>query len=146
MYERILVPLDGSELAKQIVPRVQVLAAAHGSEVVLLNVLPTSGVLPKTAAKERQEAEDHLMEVEQELLDAGVKARHTIRHGADAAAEIVDYAKVNDIDLIAMSTHGRTGVGRWVFGSVASRVLRGTTKPILLIRPPQAHVTGDETA
>jgi nucleotide-binding universal stress UspA family protein len=145
MYERILVPLDGSDLARQIVPRVQALAASHGSEVILLNVLPTSGVLPKTAAKERKEAEEHLMEVEQELLDAGVKARHTIRHGADAAAEIVDYAEVNDIDLIAMSTHGRTGVGRWVFGSVASRVLRGTTKPILLIRPPEARVASDQT-
>jgi nucleotide-binding universal stress UspA family protein len=74
-----------------------------------------------------------------------VKARHTIRHGADAAAEIVDYAEVNDVDLIAMSTHGRTGVGRWVFGSVASRVLRGTTKPILLVRPPEARVSGEQT-
>ncbi len=135
MYDRILVPLDGSDLAKQIVPRVLSLGAAHGSEVILLQVLPGSGVLPKTAAKERQEAEEHLAAVEQELLDAGVNARHTIRHGADVAAEIVDYAEVNDVDLIAMSTHGRTGVGRWVFGSVAERVLRGTTKPILLVRP-----------
>jgi nucleotide-binding universal stress UspA family protein len=143
MYDSILVPLDGSELARQIVPRVRAMATAHGSEVVLLSVLPGSGVLPKTAAKERQEAEEHLMEFEQGLLNAGVKARHTIRHGADAAAEIVDYAEVNDMDLIAMSTHGRTGVGRWVFGSVASRVLNGTTKPILLIRSPEAHVSRD---
>jgi nucleotide-binding universal stress UspA family protein len=143
MYERILVPLDGSDLAKEIVPRVQAMALAHGSEVVLLEVLGESGVLPKTAAKERQEAEEHLSEVEQELLNAGVNARYTIRHGSDVAGEIVDYAEVNNIDLIAMSTHGRTGVGRWVFGSVASRVLRGTTKPILLIRPPKAPVSKD---
>jgi nucleotide-binding universal stress UspA family protein len=139
MYDRILVPLDGSDLAKQIVPRVQSMAVAHESEVILLQVLPESGVLPKTAVKERQEAEEHLKAVEQELLDAGVNARHTIRHGADVAAEIVDYAEVNDVDLIAMSTHGRSGVGRWVFGSVAGRVLRGTTKPILLVRPSGAQ-------
>jgi nucleotide-binding universal stress UspA family protein len=139
MYDRILVPLDGSDLARQIVPRVLSMGAAHGSEVILLQVLPGSGVLPKTAVKERKEAEEHLTAVEQELLDAGVNARHTIRHGADVAAEIVDYAEVNDIDLIAMSTHGRTGVGRWVFGSVAERVLRGTTKPILLVRPSGAE-------
>jgi len=145
MYDRILVPLDGSDLAKQIVPRVQSMAAAHGSEVILLQVLPESGVLPKTAVKERQEAEEHLMDVEQELLGSGVKARHTIRHGADAAAEIVDYAEVNNVDLIAMSTHGRTGVGRWVFGSVAGRVLRGTAKPILLVRPSGAQPSGKQT-
>jgi nucleotide-binding universal stress UspA family protein len=143
MYDRILVPLDGSDLAKQIVPRVLSMAAAHGSEVILLHVLPESGVLPKTAAKERQEAEEHLMEVEQQLLDSGVKVRHTIRHGADAAAEIVDYASVNNVDLIAMSTHGRTGVGRWVFGSVADRVLRGTTKPVLLVRPSGVQPAGE---
>jgi nucleotide-binding universal stress UspA family protein len=145
MYDRILVPLDGSDLAKQIVPRVQSMAIAHESEVILLQVLPESGVLPKTAVKQREEAEEHLMGVEQELLSSGVNARHTIRHGADAAAEIVDYAEVNNIDLIAMSTHGRTGVGRWVFGSVADRVWRGTTKPILLVRPSGALPAGRST-
>jgi nucleotide-binding universal stress UspA family protein len=141
MYDRILVPLDGSDLAKAIIPRVQTMAAAHGSEVTLLTVLPAAGVLPQTAAQQRDEAEGRLMEAEQELLDAGVKAQHTIRHGADPAAEIVDFAEVNDIDLIAMSTHGRSGVGRWVFGSVASKVLEGSSKPILLIRAPGAPVS-----
>ena len=143
MYDRILVPLDGSDLAKEIIPRVEGIAAQHEAEVILLQVLPASGVLPKTAAKERDEAEESLMEVEQQLLDKGIKVRHTIRHGADAAAEIVDYADVNDIDLIAMSTHGRGGVSRWVFGSVASKVLRGTNKPILLVRAPGAHISMD---
>jgi nucleotide-binding universal stress UspA family protein len=141
MYARILVPLDGSDLARAIIPRVQDMAASYGAEVTLLEVLPASGVLPKTAAKERNEAEKHLMEVEQELLDKGIKARHTIRHGSDAAAEIVDYAEVNDVDLIAMSTHGRGGANRWVFGSVAAKVLRGTSKPILLVRAPGAQIS-----
>ena len=141
MYERILVPLDGSDLARAILPRVQGVAAPLGSEVILMQVLGESGVLPKTAAKERREAEKHLKAAAQELLDAGVNARYTIRHGADAASEIVDYAEVNDVDLIAMSTHGRSGISRWVLGSVTSKVLRGTGKPILVIRAPGAHIT-----
>ncbi len=141
MYKTILVPLDGSEVAKAIMPHVKAVAASHEAEVILLEVLPATGVVAEVAAGEREEAEDHLKALERELKDAGISARHTIRHGADAAAEIVDYADVNDIDLIAMSTHGRSGVGRWVFGSVASKVLRGTTRPILLIRSPGAHVS-----
>jgi len=141
MFERMLVPLDGSDLARAILPRVQAMAAPLGSEVMLLQILGEAGVLPKTAAKERREAEEHLKAAAQELLDAGVNARYTIRHGLDAAAEIVDYAEVKDVDLIAMSTHGRSGISRWVFGSVASKVLRGTAKPILVIRAPGAHVT-----
>ncbi|TKJ30178.1 MAG: universal stress protein [Chloroflexi bacterium B3_Chlor] len=141
MYDTILVPLDGSELAKAIIPHVKAMAAGHQAEVILLHVLPATGVVPDVAAKERQEAEEELSEVEDELIKDGVKARKAIRHGADPAAEIVDYADVNDIDLIAMSTHGRSGVGRWVWGSVASRVLRGTSAPILLIRSPGAPVS-----
>jgi len=141
MYDKILVPLDGSELAKAIIPHVQAMAAGHQSDLILLQVLPATGVVAEVAAKERQEAEDHLMEVEQGLLNEGIKVGHTIRHGADAAAEIVDYAEVNDVDLIAMTTHGRSGVSRWVLGSVASRVLRGTSKPILLVRCPGAPIS-----
>ena len=141
MYDRILVPLDGSDVARAIVPRVQDMAGAHGAEVILLSVLPASGVHPATAAQEQDQAEEHLAEVAQALADKGVNARHTIRHGSDPAAEIVDYAEVNDVDLIAMSTHGRGGVGRWVFGSVAAKVLEGTTKPILLVRAPGASVS-----
>ena len=100
-------------------PQVQDMSAAYGAEVNLLQVLAGSGVLPATAAQERDDAEERLTEVEQALLEKGVNARHTIRYGSDPAAEIVDYAEVNKVDLIAMSTHGRGGVGRWVFGSVA---------------------------
>lgn len=141
MYDRILVPLDGSDVARAIVPQVQDMAAAHGAEVILLHVLPAAGVHPATAAERQEQAEEHMAEVEQALRGAGVNARHTIRHGSDPAGEIVDYAEVNKIGLIAMSTHGRGGVGRWVFGSVAAKVLEGTTKPILLVRAPGAAVS-----
>jgi nucleotide-binding universal stress UspA family protein len=110
--------------------------------VILFQVLPSTAVHPVTAAKEQQEAEEYLEGVEKGLLEKGVNARHSTRHRSDATAEIVDYADVNDIDLIARSTHRRSGISRWLFGGVAARVLRGTTKPILLIRPPEAPVAG----
>lgn len=141
MFDKILVPLDGSELAEAIVPHAEAVADRHQAEVILLQVLSAKRVNPTRAAKERHESEDYLMGVEQRLLEEGMNARYTIRHGSDPAAEIVDYAEVNKVDLIAMSTHGRSGMSRWLFGSVASRVLQGTGKPILLIRSPGARIS-----
>jgi len=135
VYSKILVPLDGSEIAESILPHVKDMAVAHGAEVILLRVLPATGVLPSAAEREAMEARNYLSAVEKRLQQQGVNARFTIRHGEDAE-EITDYAEVNDVDLIAMSTHGRSGVGRWIFGSVAEKVLRGTNKPILLVRVP----------
>lgn len=140
MYNRILVPLDGSKLAEGIMSHVEAVAAGREAEIIVLEVLPATGVIADVARQERQEADEYLEGVEKGLREKGINARYTIRHGADAAAEIVDYAETNDVDLIAMSTHGRSGVSRWVFGSVASKVLRGTNKPILLIRPQEAPV------
>jgi len=140
MYDKILVPLDGSELAEGILPHVEGMAGGHQAEVILFQVLPATGTIAEVAAEQRHEADEYLGGVEKRLSEKGIDVRHSIRHGADPAAEIVDYADVNDVDLIAMSTHGRSGVSRWVFGSVASKVLRGTVKPILIIRPPEARV------
>jgi nucleotide-binding universal stress UspA family protein len=142
MYDRILVPLDGSEMAEGIMPHIEAVAAGHQAEVILFQVLPATGTIADVAAEQRYEADEYLGGVEKRLSEKGINVRYSIRHGADAAAEIVDYADVNDIDLIAMSTHGRSGIGRWVFGGVASKVLRGTNKPILLIRPPDAPILG----
>lgn len=141
MYKKILVPLDGSEIAESILPHVKDMASAHQAEVILLRVLPATGVLPSVAEREVTEARNYLSAVEKRLQQEKVNARFTIRHGKDAT-EITDYAEVNDVDLIAMSTHGRGGVSRWVFGSVAEKVLRGTNKPILLVRVPGISKTG----
>ncbi len=101
--------------------------AVHEAELVVLEVLPASRVLAKTAAKERQKAEEHPMRAEQGLLDRCAKARHATRHGADEAAEIVGCAAVSDVDLIAMSTHGRSGVGRWVVAVSLRKLCAGRT-------------------
>lgn len=140
MYNKILVPLDGSELAETVLSHVE--AIAHEAEVILLRVLPATGVLPATAEAERSAARESLERAKKRLQQKGINARTTIRHGEDAALEITDYAEVNDVDLIAMSTHGRSGVSRWIFGSVAEKVLRGTNKPILLVRAPGISKTG----
>jgi len=141
VYRKIVVPLDGSEIAESILPHVKDMAVAHQAEVILLRVLSATGVLPSAAEREAMEARNYLSAVEERLKRQGVNARFTIRHGEDAA-EIIDYAEVNDVDLIAMSSHGRSGVGRWIFGSVAEKVLRGTNKPILLVRAPGISKTG----
>ncbi|MFQ5886885.1 MAG: universal stress protein [Anaerolineae bacterium] len=140
MYKKILVPLDGSELAETVLSHVEALTPE--AEMILLRVLPATGVLPATAEAERSAAQESLERAKERLQEKGIKAHTTIRHGEDAAGEITDYAEVNDVDLIAMSTHGRSGVGRWIFGSVAEKVLRGTNKPILLVRVPGISKTG----
>ncbi len=142
MYKKILVPLDGSELAETVLSHIEAIVLAHEAEVILLRVLPATGVFPATAEAERSAARESLERARKRLQEKGINARTTIRHGEDAAMEITDYAGVNDVDLIAMSTHGRSGVSRWMFGSVAEKVLRGTNKPILLVRVPGISKTG----
>lgn len=134
MYKRILVPLDGSPLALAILPYIEDLASKLGAEVVLFRVLSAAGVFPDTARKEEFAAWIDLRFEERRLQEKGIATSISIRHASDAAEEIIDFADKNAIDLIAMSTHGRTGLSRMVFGSVAEKVLRGTSKPILLIR------------
>jgi len=135
VFNRVLVPLDGSDVAEAILSRVEELTAKLGAEVVLLEVLSETGVLPTTAHQEYNEAKEYLDGITQRLRDQGIEASAAIRYG-EPAEEIVDYAQANKVDLIAMSTHGRSGVSRWVFGSVAEKVLRGTDVPIFLVRAP----------
>lgn len=137
MFARILVPLDGSALAEAILPQVTELATLHGAEVVLLRVafahaFPGSD---QTSAQVQavEEAEAYLAEVVQRFLAAGIKAQSVVRYG-HAAEEILDHAQTGAVDVIAMSTHGRSGVQRWVLGSVAEHVLRAAPVPVLLVR------------
>lgn len=133
MYDRILVPLDGSDVAEGILSQIEGLASKNGTEVILLKVLPEAGVLPTTAHQEYNEAKQYLDAIVQRLESEGIKATATIRYGKPVE-EIVDYARTNEVDLVAMGTHGRSGVGRRVFGSVAEKVLRSTPLPLILVR------------
>ena len=137
MYKSILVPLDGSTLAEGILPHVKELARLTGAEINLLRVALAytfPGANPTDAQIEvLGKAEAYLKGIEAELLREGFKASLHVRYGHDAQ-EILDHADQANIDLIAMSTHGRTGVGRFIMGSVANRVLRHSSKPVLLLR------------
>jgi len=138
MFKKILVPLDGSKLAEGILPRVEWLAKIHDAEVTLLRVA-LAHTFPGMDPVQHQvnvvrEAEEYLAKVEANLKSVGVKkVSSVVRYGNDAQ-EIVDHARDRDFDLIAMSTHGRTGLSQFVLGSVANKVIHTATVPILLCR------------
>jgi nucleotide-binding universal stress UspA family protein len=138
MFKKILVPLDGSKLAEKILSRVEWLAKIHDAEVTLLRVA-IAGSFPGTDPVQHQlsvvrEAEEYLAKVEGWLRDVGVRVNSVVRYGHDAQ-EIVDHARDRDFDLIAMSTHGRSGLAQFVLGSVANKVINTAPVPILLYRP-----------
>ncbi|RPH99758.1 MAG: universal stress protein, partial [Zetaproteobacteria bacterium] len=137
MLSRILVPLDGSPLAEAVIPQVAELAALRKAEVVLLRVA-LAHTLPgadPVAAQVRavDEAEAYLLRVERDLVARGLPVVRAVRYGRPAE-EILDHARVGGVSLIAMSTHGRTGIRRWVLGSVAEQVARRSPVPVLLWR------------
>jgi len=134
MYEKILVPLDGSELAETVVPYVGALAARMDSEITLLHVCSPNEAhyyhvnqiyLDKLAESLRSE----LLTSREKTIDI-----ITMVGSGSSAEEISGYAESNAINLIAMSTHGRAGVGRWALGSVADKLVKSSRTPILLVR------------
>jgi nucleotide-binding universal stress UspA family protein len=137
MFKKILVPLDGSKLAEGIVPRVEWLAKIHDAEVTLIRVA-LAHVFPGADPIQHQvnvvrEAEEYLAKIEENLKKVGVRVNSVVRYGHDAQ-EIVDHARDRAFDLIAMSTHGRSGLAQFVLGSVANKIIHTAPVPILLCR------------
>lgn len=135
--EKILVPLDGSECAENILPYLEKLATDLKARIALLQVVQARtfpGVDPTEAeVKVVRDAEEYLRRMEEKLKAKGFRVDTHVRYGNDAE-EILDHASQKDIDLIAMSTHGRGGVKRFLLGSVAEKLLRHSPKPIFLVR------------
>jgi nucleotide-binding universal stress UspA family protein len=135
--ERILVPLDGSKCAETVIPRVEELISGKKTGICLLRVVSAStfpGVDPTEAqVKVVREAEQYLKGLEGHLRAKGLDVDTHVRYGNDAE-EILDHATQKEIDLIAMSTHGRNGIKRFLLGSVAEKVLRHAQKPVFLVR------------
>ncbi|MBA7706912.1 Universal stress protein [subsurface metagenome] len=151
----LLVPLDGSELAESVLPHVEALAKQRGTgllNVVLLRVsepptMPTyygpdiSGVSldwgnyirPETIRRV-QAAKEYLAGVEKRLKDSNISVKSEVIEG-QANDEIVDYANKHPFNIIIMATHGRSGLSRLVFGSVAANLLHGVSTPIFLVKP-----------
>ena len=131
MFNKILVPLDGSKLAEQVLPYARWLAAAYGASITLVRVTDPEARLPFTA---NQSASDYLKYTAASLAPSPVESVEKIGKPAEV---IVDTAKGDADCLIAMATHGMTGPRRWVLGSVASKVVQTADNPILLIRVAQ---------
>ena len=141
---RILVPLDGSVLAESAIAKAREVAGDRSTTLMLLRAAEAHS-LPGTDPTEAQvevvrEAEDYLAAVAARLTAQGIPSVETSVWYGPAASAIVDAARLRKADLIVMSTHGRSGLGRLILGSVAESVLRGTTTPILLLRAPEAPV------
>jgi nucleotide-binding universal stress UspA family protein len=138
MFNKILVPLDGSELAAKILPQVVDLAKTHNAEVTLLNVYytelgeATAGVIREAIAQETRQCEMFLAKTAQDLEAQGVKVKIVCVEGSPAR-EIIGYAQKNGMDLICMATHGKGEVA-WVLGSVAEKVVSHASVPVLLYR------------
>jgi nucleotide-binding universal stress UspA family protein len=151
MYKRAVVPLDGSTVAESILPFLLEIAGPLDIELVLLQVL---NLLPSTLEHvspllepeaRRKEAEEYLQPVAAGLRQKGVRTQVQVRIG-DPAAEIRAGATEVGADLIAMTTHGRSGLGRLLFGSVAEAVLRQGDVPVFLMRQTEAALAGARNA
>ncbi|MBE0481407.1 MAG: universal stress protein [Dehalococcoidia bacterium] len=146
MYQRILVPLDGSKLAEAVLPHVEEISkGCNVVTVILMRVIPplylagdytiSQTERERIETAHRAEAESYLKQVAGQLRDAGVNAETEVVPG-NAAETIVNYAENNDVDLIIIATHGRSGIARWALGSVADRVVRLSCAPVFMVRPP----------
>jgi nucleotide-binding universal stress UspA family protein len=135
MYKSILIPLDGSELAESILFELDQVAMTSTSRLVLIRVCPIYAVSERYISEAHsqivQVAESYLENMKARLNSKGFTVEVHVCYG-DPAFEILDLADRTDVNLIAMSTHGRSGFGRWLLGSVAEKVIRHSSKPLLL--------------
>ena len=143
--DKILIPLDGSKLAEQALTKALEAAQGAGEPTLFLLRAAEASTWPGTDATEEQvrvvgEAQEYLASVTTYLARQGFrKVKTAVWYGAPASA-IVEAARVEKADLIVMTTHGRSGLGRLILGSVAEAVVRGTSTPILLLRADGAPV------
>jgi nucleotide-binding universal stress UspA family protein len=146
--DTILIPLDGSKLAEQALTQTLDLTRDRASTLVLVRAAIASA-WPGADPTDQQirvvrEAEEYLDTMKAELAAKRVqRVQASVWYGEPAPA-IIEAARVGGVDLIVMTTHGRSGVGRLVLGSVAEAVLRGTSTPILLVRADGAPVQAPE--
>jgi nucleotide-binding universal stress UspA family protein len=148
MYQKILIPLDGSELAECSLEHAKtIVRACHLPDVIILHVvipfsvqtMPALGeaddaALSRVREQNQKDAEEYVLKVKDNLKKQGIATRAVTVVG-NPADEILGYTEKNNVDLIVMSTHGRSGWSRFFFGSVADKVSRHSRVPVLLIAP-----------
>jgi nucleotide-binding universal stress UspA family protein len=143
MFNHVLVPLDGSALANAALAYAAGLAKLCGAHVTLLMVIPPIETVIETPGESiaidtqwenrRRRGETYLAALCRQPEYQGLQLRPRVAMGP-VAETILDYAKDHAVDLIVMTTHGRSGLSRWVWGSVADKVLRAAPIPVLLVR------------
>jgi nucleotide-binding universal stress UspA family protein len=133
VYSKILVPLDGSKLAEQILPLVKVIAAATQAPVELLRVKDPEKVADRAPPRQIRE---YLDEGARQFFSNASSIHNKLELG-DPAEIIIERARQDPTCLIAMATHGMTGVRRWLIGSVANKVAHSASNPLLLLRPAE---------
>jgi nucleotide-binding universal stress UspA family protein len=144
MYQTILVPLDGSRRAERILPHVEALTQKFGAKLVLLQVVEplvvgmspyNMGTVFITGEIERRtrEAKEYLDALQGTLRKTNIEARTQVEYGP-VVATILDVADQHNVDLIALASHGRTGLARVFYGSVAAGILNRADRPLLVIR------------
>ena len=140
MYKRILLPLDGSNLAEQAIPYAVAQAKSFQSELILLQVLemlPKDRHLSGAVVKDGFEltnkfAREYLGKVAVHINEDDLSVQVAIAEGRPHV-EIIHFAEKNKVDLIVICTRGQSGISRWLMGSVADRVVRGANMPVLVV-------------
>jgi nucleotide-binding universal stress UspA family protein len=154
VFKKVVVCLDGSGLAERILPYVIEGALQFNTEVVLLRVLdvpatvawiegtaPDADIVTEESRREEEEAKAYLESIATSLRARGLDVETVVLHRISADEAILDYADGNDVDVIAMTTHGRSGLARAVLGSVADSVVRKSGLPVLVINPPDTDTS-----
>ncbi len=147
MYQTILVPLDGSKLAECVLPHVATLIRGSQAKRVIfarvvepLHVPVGDYILPeeqvkKIEADNREEAEKYVKDIVSRAKYDGARLESAVLYGR-VADTLTEFATQNQVDIVVIATHGRSGVSRWVWGSVADRILRSSCVPVLMVRAP----------
>jgi len=141
----ILIPLDGSELSKLALPVGEGLVAALKGKITLFRMSNNIRLIDDGSGAtltidyasfneaEKKRVSVEMTELEQELKNLGLDVTSVVTAGFDAAYEIMEMSAKIKADLVVMSTHGRSGLGRWVYGNTAEKILRHGTTPLLLV-------------
>lgn len=147
MYTKILVPLDGSALAERALTHAEKIAKGTGAELILMQAVgipladaPEAGPSEETKAftEEVESARAYLESVAGRLRKEGLPVRNVVARGA-ADSEILGFAHRENVDILVMSTHGRSGLSKLLMGSVAQKVMLTTKRPVMLVKPERIH-------
>lgn len=144
-YRKIVVPLDGSGWSETALPHAVDLARAHDAELILVHIFKTPahefiGQIAlagqdQSIQQSRETMKQKFMGLRQELRDQGVNVRVQWMEGMGVAHLICEYVRDEKIDLVVITSHGYTGIARFLFGSVANEIIQGLDVPVMIIRP-----------